>query len=134
MENTFYELVIIMSNILVVEDNPMNMELTVILLESWGYKVGQAEDGSQALAEVRGRNYDLILLDMQLPHMDGLEVLEHLKNDPETTDIPVVALTAHSMTGDGRKFLDSGCTGYISKPINVPRFREQIDEYMNASI
>jgi two-component system cell cycle response regulator DivK len=64
-----------MRTILVVEDNPMNMELTVVLLESWGYKVGQAEDGAQALDEVRGGNYDLILLDMQLPRMDGLEVL-----------------------------------------------------------
>jgi two-component system cell cycle response regulator DivK len=123
-----------MRNILVVEDNPMNMELTVILLESWGYSVGQAEDGHQALKEVRGGNYDLILMDMQLPRMDGLEVLKHLKNDHVTKDIPVVALTAHSMTGDGRKFLDAGCMGYISKPINVPLFRDQIAEYMDASV
>ncbi|WP_445476384.1 response regulator [Methanococcoides methylutens] len=122
-----------MEQILVVEDNPMNMELTVVLLESWGYLVGQAEDGAQALMEVRNGNYDLILLDMQLPRMDGLEVLENLKNDPETADIPVVALTAHSMTGDGVKFLDAGCTGYISKPINVPEFRDQISDYLKGS-
>ena len=122
-----------MEQILVVEDNPMNMELTVVLLESWGYKVGQAVDGAQALNEVKMGNYDLILLDMQLPRMDGLEVLEHLKNDPETADIPVVALTAHSMTGDGCKFLSAGCTGYISKPINVPEFRDQIADYLKGS-
>lgn len=122
-----------MEQILVVEDNPMNMELTVVLLESWGYKVGQAEDGAQALKEVKGGNYDLILLDMQLPRMDGLEVLEYLKNDLETADIPVVALTAHSMTGDGSKFLEAGCTGYISKPINVPEFRDQIADYLKGS-
>lgn len=122
-----------MEQILVVEDNPMNMELTVVLLESWGYKVGQAEDGLQALKEVKEGNYGLILLDMQLPGMDGLEVLAHLKKDSETADIPVVALTAHSMTGDGRKFLDAGCTGYISKPINVPEFRDQIAYYLKRS-
>ncbi|NYT19175.1 MAG: response regulator [Methanosarcinales archaeon] len=122
-----------MEQILVVEDNPMNMELTVVLLESWGYLVGQAEDGAQALLEVRKGNYDLILLDMQLPRMDGLEVLGHLKTDPDTADIPVIALTAHSMTGDGVKFLDAGCTGYISKPINVPEFRDQISDYIKGS-
>ncbi|ABE52981.1 response regulator [Methanococcoides burtonii] len=119
-----------MAQILVVEDNPMNMELTVNLLESWGYEVGQAEDGPIALDKVKEAKYDLILLDMQLPRMDGLEVLSHLKEDSETAGIPVVALTAHSMAGDQDKFLDAGCTGYISKPIDIHEFKKRIVEFL----
>ncbi|MCM1985429.1 response regulator [Methanococcoides seepicolus] len=122
-----------MAQILVVEDNPMNMELTVDLLESWGYEVGQAEDGPEALDKVKEAKYDLILLDMQLPRMDGLEVLSHLKEDPDTADISVVALTAHSMAGDEAKFLDAGCTGYISKPIDIHEFKKQIPEYLGKT-
>lgn len=122
-----------MAQILVVEDNPMNMELTVDLLESWGYEVGQAEDGPIALDKVKEAKYDLILLDMQLPRMDGLEVLSHLKEDSETDSIPVIALTAHSMAGDEDKFLDAGCTGYISKPIDIHEFKKRIPEFLGES-
>jgi two-component system cell cycle response regulator DivK len=120
-----------MATILVVEDNPMNMELTVDLLESYGFEVMQAEDGSQALDVVSKNTFDLILLDMQLPKMDGLEVLEKIKENENTKDIPVVALTAHAMRGDDKKFIDAGCAGYISKPIDIHDFKETITNYVN---
>ncbi len=119
-----------MARILVVEDNPMNMELTVDLLESWEYEVIQAEDGPEALEKIKENSIDLVLLDMQLPKMDGLEVLQKLKDDPGTVNIPVVALTAHSMAGDEDKFLDAGCTGYISKPIDIHEFKELIPGFL----
>jgi len=85
-----------MTQILMVEDNPMNMELAVDLLETYGYDVTPAEDGFEALERVKDLKFDLILLDMQLPGMDGIEVLEKLKADPKTAAMPVVALTAHA--------------------------------------
>ncbi len=108
-----------MKKILVVEDNPVNMELTVDLLESFGYYVIQAIDGFEALEKVTEKKVDLILLDIQLPKMDGMEVLSRLKSDLQTKDVPVVALTAHSMRGDEERFIKAGCSGYISKPIDI---------------
>ena len=122
-----------MAKILVVEDNPMNMELTVDLLESYGYEVEQAEDGSEALDLVNeNNNFDLILLDMQLPKMDGLEVLNHLKKSDNSKNIPVVALTAHAMRGDEDKFINAGCKGYISKPIDIHKFKETVSGYVDS--
>lgn len=115
-----------MSHILVIEDNPVNMELTVDLLESCEYQVTPAEDGFIALEKVKENNFDLILLDIQLPKMDGLEVLSRLKDNENTKDIPVVALTAHSMRGDGERFIAAGCIDYISKPIDIHAFKEKI--------
>ncbi|MBP2030168.1 two-component system cell cycle response regulator DivK [Methanohalophilus levihalophilus] len=120
-----------MVTILVVEDNPMNMELTVDLLEADGYDVEQAEDGPMALSLIKDKKVDLILLDMQLPKMDGLEVLSRLKNSEETKDVPVVALTAHSMRGDEGKFINAGCNGYISKPIDIHEFRKTVAGYVS---
>ncbi len=122
-----------MRHILVIEDNPVNMELTVDLLESYGYKVTPAEDGFVALDKVRDNHFDLILLDIQLPKMDGLEVLSHLKDSETTKDIPVIALTAHSMRGDDDRFIAAGCIDYISKPIDIHDFREKIKYYLGAS-
>ncbi|ODV50404.1 two-component system cell cycle response regulator DivK [Methanohalophilus euhalobius] len=119
-----------MATILVVEDNPMNMELTVDLLESYGYEVMQAEDGSQALEVAEKNTFDLILLDMQLPKMDGLEVLEKFKEIENAKDTPVVALTAHAMRGDDKKFIDAGCAGYISKPIDIHDFQQTVSSYV----
>ena len=119
-----------MTYILVVEDNPMNMELAVDLLESYGYKVTGAEDGFKALELVNETGFNLILLDMQLPKMDGLEVLTKLKSEPKTADIPVVALTAHAMMGDEERFRDAGCIGYISKPIDVHQFKAIVADYL----
>lgn len=118
-------------NILVVEDNVFNMELTVDLLKSYGYNATKAEDGYVALEKVKDTNINLILLDMQLPKMDGLELLSKLKNNPETSDIPVIALTAHAMLGDKKRFIDAGCDGYISKPLDIHKFKNQIDQHLN---
>jgi len=119
-----------MTQILVVEDNPMNMELAVDLLETYGYEITPAEDGFKALERVKEKKFDLILLDMQLPGMDGPEVLERLKADPATAAVPVVALTAHAMSGDEARFMEAGCAGYISKPIDVHQFKTDVAQYL----
>jgi len=119
-----------MAQILVVEDNPMNMELAVDLLETYGYEITPAEDGFKALERVKETNFDLILLDMQLPGIDGPEVLEKLKADPATRAVPVVALTAHAMSGDAKRFMEAGCAGYISKPIDVHQFKSTVAQYI----
>ncbi|WP_406656991.1 response regulator [Methanolobus sp. ZRKC2] len=119
-----------MVQILVVEDNPVNMELTVDLLESYGYAVVQAEDGFVALEKLKDEDVDLILLDIQLPKIDGLELLSRIKSDDSTKDIPVIALTAHSMRGDDERFIAAGCIDYISKPIDIKGFKEKLQFYL----
>jgi two-component system cell cycle response regulator DivK len=119
-----------MAHILVVEDNPMNMELAVDLLETYGYEVTPAEDGFEAIERVKETQFDLILLDIQLPGMDGPEVLEKLKADPATRAVSVVALTAHAMSGDEARFMEAGCVGYISKPIDVHQFKSEVAQYI----
>jgi len=119
-----------MTCILVVEDNEMNMELAVDLLESYGYEVTGAEDGFKALDYAKETKFDLILLDMQLPGMDGLTVLSKLKANPNTAHIPVVALTAHAMQGDEDKFIEAGCKGYIAKPIDVHTFKTTVAQFI----
>ncbi|MBC7086598.1 MAG: response regulator [Methanomethylovorans sp.] len=120
-----------MASILVVEDNPLNMELVVYLLETNGMVVTQAFDGPQALLLLTNNSFDLILLDIQLPGMDGMEVLEKIKENPALKSIPVIALTAHAMQGDEQKFIEAGCIGYISKPIDVLRFPELIKSFIS---
>jgi CheY-like chemotaxis protein len=119
-----------MAQILVVEDNPVNMELTVDLLESYGYGVVQAEDGFVALQKLQEEKIDLILLDIQLPRIGGLELLSRIKNEDSTKDIPVIALTAHSMRGDDERFISAGCIDYISKPIDIKGFKKKLQLYL----
>jgi len=119
-----------MKKILIVEDNPMNMELILDLLEFYGYGVTKAEDGIKATESLTEDKFDLILLDMQLPKMDGLEVLERIKKNPATADIPVIAVTAHAMKGSEEHFIEMGCVDYISKPIDIHKFRALIDMYL----
>lgn len=120
-----------MTCILVVEDNELNMELATDLLESYGYEVTGAIDGFKALDCVNEVEFDLILLDMQLPMMDGLEVISKLKANPDTAHIPVVALTAHAMHGDEERFIEAGCKGYIAKPIDVHQFKSMVAQFIN---
>ena len=124
-----------MKKILIVEDNPMNMELIMDLLELYGYDVTKAEDGMKALEHLAVKKFDIILLDMQLPKMDGLEVLDRIKKNPATADIPVIAVTAHAMKGSEEHFMEMGCVDYVSKPIDIHKFRSLIDKYLgeNAS-
>jgi two-component system cell cycle response regulator DivK len=110
-----------MSTVLVVEDNPANMTLAVFLLESAGYTVLTASDAEAGLALARESQPDLILMDIQLPGIDGLEATALLKGEPATRAIPVVALTALAMKGDEERIRAAGCDGYIAKPI---RYRE----------
>ena|SRR5690349_4492672 len=121
-----------MRNILVVEDNDMNMQLVEFLLEEGGYHIVKATSGEEALAITRdgaGRP-DLILMDIHLPGMDGLSVVRAIKSDDRTARIPILALTAHAMRGDKDRFLEAGCDGYISKPIDVKTFIASIERYL----
>jgi two-component system cell cycle response regulator DivK len=106
-----------MAVVLVVEDNAANMTLAVFLLQSVGYRVLTATDAEAGLTQAREGRPDLILMDIQLPGMDGLEATQLLKSDPATRAIPVIALTALAMKGDEERIRVAGCDGYIAKPL-----------------
>ena len=118
--------------ILVVEDNDMNMQLVEFLLEEGGYDIVKAASGEEALELTRNAvgTPDLILMDIHLPGMDGLSVVRAMKTDDRTRRIPILALTAHAMRGDKDRFLEAGCDGYISKPIDVKTFISSIEQYL----
>ncbi|NNM82111.1 MAG: response regulator [Burkholderiales bacterium] len=118
-----------MASILIVEDNPQNMKLETFLLESDGHTVFQANDAVSGLQLAASRRPDLVLMDIQLPGMDGLEAARRLKADPLTAGIVIYALTAFAMKGDEERIREAGCDGYISKPI---RHREFLDTVKHA--
>jgi CheY-like chemotaxis protein len=118
--------------ILVVDDNALNLKLARLLLASKGYKIQTAETGLEALKLAEEIHPDLILLDIQLPGIDGLEVARRLKRNPATLDIPVVALTAYAMQGDEEKARAAGCDGYITKPIDTTKLPIQVRSYLDA--
>jgi two-component system cell cycle response regulator DivK len=111
-----------MATVLVVEDNPANMTLATFLLKSAGYAVLSATDAEAGLALARREQPDLVLMDIQLPGMDGLEACAILKKDLATRDIPVIALTALAMKGDEERIRAAGCDGYIAKPLAYREF------------
>lgn len=115
--------------ILIVEDNELNMKLFNDLLEAHGYAVLQTRDGLAALDIARRNKPDLILMDIQLPEVSGIEVTKWLKEDDELRHIPVIAVTAFAMKGDEEKIREGGCEAYISKPISVMSFLETIDKF-----
>lgn len=117
--------------ILVVEDNFMNMELVTDILEANGYRVIQAITGNEALNKVNETSPDLVLMDIQLPGLDGLTATGIIKDNPETRDIPIIALTAHAMRGDEEKALMAGCDGYISKPIDTRALPITVREHLD---
>ncbi|MBI3563530.1 MAG: response regulator [Gammaproteobacteria bacterium] len=119
--------------VLIVDDNLTNLKLAKVLLTSEGYRVRTAIDAEQALEILTEFQPRLILMDIQLPGMDGLELTRLLKADPKTRDITVVALTAYAMKGDDEKALASGCSGYISKPIDTRRFGAEVARYLQGS-
>jgi two-component system, cell cycle response regulator DivK len=108
-------------HVLVVEDHPLNRELAEAILERAGYDVLVAEDGETALDRVAARHPDVILLDVELPGISGLEVARRLKDDPATRAIPVVALTAYAMVGGEARARAAGCDDYVTKPIERPK-------------
>ena len=115
-------------DILLVEDNEMNRDMLSRRLARRGYRVRLAADGREGwLAALSGAPLDLILLDMSLPEMDGWEVARRLKADPATSAIPVIALTAHAMTGDREKALAAGCDDYDTKPVDLARLLAKIE-------
>ena len=118
------------ARILVVEDNLMNMELAVDLLSLQGYEVLQAHTGQEALDITNSQRLDLILMDVQLPGMDGLAVTKKIRENPKTRDIPIVALTAHAMKGFEQRIIQQGCTGYISKPIDTREFPKAVERFI----
>jgi two-component system cell cycle response regulator DivK len=110
-----------MAKILIIEDNPANMELAVFILKSAGHTVLSASDAEAGLSLARGERPSLILMDIQLPGIDGLEAIALLKRDDATRAIPVIALTALAMKGDEERIRAAGCDGYIAKPM---RYKE----------
>ena len=117
--------------ILIVEDNDLNMKLFNDLLQANGYNTMQTKSGKEALRLTRDHRPDLILMDIQLPEISGLEVTKRLKADDELKDIPIVAVTAFAMKGDEEKIRNGGCEGYIAKPISVSNFLETIAKFLN---
>ena len=117
-------------SILVVDDNPDNLKLTEILLQAEGYEVLVAEDAASTLNQLATHHPNLILMDVQLPGIDGLELTRQLRTDIGLRDIPIVALTAYAMRGDEERARAAGCDGYISKPIDTRAFPGQVREYL----
>ena len=116
--------------ILIVDDNPMNMKLVRILLTTEGYEVRTAVDADEALNVLKEFHPRVILMDVQLPGIDGLELTRRLKSDPSTQDITILALTAYVMKGDKEKILAAGCDGYISKPIDTRTLAQLVAEHL----
>lgn len=119
-----------MARILVVEDNPANMKLTVLVLEKAGHQTIQAVDAEAGLVAAREQQPDLILMDVQLPGMDGLQATILLKADPGTARIPVMALTAMAMQNDEQRIRDAGCDGYVAKPIDYKSFLAEVERML----
>ena len=122
--------VMMSKTVLIVEDNELNMKLFHDLLESQGYHTLQTREGLQALALARQHRPDLILMDIQLPEISGLEVTKWLKDDEELHHIPVVAVTAFAMKGDEERIREGGCEAYISKPISVKHFLDVVRKHL----
>lgn len=117
--------------VMIVEDNELNMKLFRDLIEAHGYATIQTRNGLTAVELAREHRPDLILMDIQLPEISGLDVTRSLKADPELHRIPVIAVTAFAMKGDEERIRQGGCQAYISKPISVTKFIETIKSFLN---
>ncbi|MEE9347069.1 MAG: response regulator [Robiginitomaculum sp.] len=115
--------------ILIVEDNELNMKLFNDLLQAHGYETRQTREGLKAIGIAKSYKPDLILMDIQLPKVSGLEVTKWIKDDKATKDIPVVAVTAFAMRGDEKRIREGGCEAYISKPISINSFLSTIRKF-----
>lgn len=120
------------ATILIIEDNEKNRYLATFILEKSGYRVFQAEDGQAGIALARQIKPDLILLDIQLPVMDGYAVARELLQNRELQNVPIVAVTSYAMVGDRERVLAVGCVGYIEKPINPATFVTEIEHFLPA--
>jgi two-component system cell cycle response regulator DivK len=115
--------------VLIVEDNELNLKLFQDLLEAHGFETLQTKDGKEALAMTREHHPDLIIMDIQLPEVSGLEVTSWIKNDDTIKHIPIIAVTAFAMKGDEEKMREGGCEAYIAKPISVTQFIDTVKTY-----
>ncbi len=115
--------------VLIVEDNELNMKLFKDLLEAHGFETLQTKDGIQALQMAREHRPDLIIMDIQLPEVSGLEVTSWIKNDEDIKHIPIIAVTAFAMKGDEEKMREGGCEAYIAKPISVTQFIDTVKNF-----
>jgi CheY-like chemotaxis protein len=114
-------------NILVIEDNEQNLYLTRYLLEASGHRISEARDGPEGIAAALAAVPDLVLLDIQLPQMDGYAVARSLRTNPAMNAVPIVAVTSYAMDGDRVRALEAGCDAYIEKPINPETFAAQVE-------
>ena len=122
-----------MSKILLVEDNEMNRDMLSRRLERKGFEVVIAVDGQAGVDMASSTSPDIILMDLSLPVMDGWEATRHIKADPATQGIPVIALTAHAMAGDEEKAREAGCNDYDTKPINLNRLLDKIGNLLGSA-
>ncbi len=118
--------------ILIVEDEPKNLTLLRDLLQVSGYSTIEATDGKQGVELAKAKKPDLILMDVQMPVMDGLEATRILKADAVTRNIPVLALTSYAMSGDKERILKAGCNGYIAKPLDIKELLKTVAEYLSG--
>jgi CheY-like chemotaxis protein len=120
------------AHVLVVDDNAINCKLVTFLLSAHGYDVRSAPDAHSALDAIREQKPSLILMDLQLPDIDGLELTRRLKADPETHQISILAVTAFAMKGDHERALEAGCDGYIAKPIDTQVLPDMVKDYLEG--
>jgi two-component system cell cycle response regulator DivK len=119
--------------ILIIDDNEKNRKLARVLLLHNGYETIEAEDGKQGIEQAKKHLPDLILMDIQMPVMDGLEATKKLRADEQTKNIPIIAITSYAMKGDREKIVEKGFDAYIPKPIDIDGFIEQIKEFSQAN-
>lgn len=119
-----------MKRVLVVEDNKVNLYMITFLLKKSGYTVIEARDGETGVNLAIKEKPDLIIMDIQLPDINGLEATKRIRASEADGDIPIIALTSYAMAGDKKKALEAGCTGYIEKPITPETFMKQIEKYL----
>ena len=120
--------------ILIVEDNDLNLKLFRDLLSANGYETMETKDGNEAVSLTKNMRPDLILMDIQLPDVSGLDITQRIKADDEVKDIPVVAVTAFAMKDDEEKILAAGCQAYISKPISIDHFMATVKKFLNEPV
>ena len=119
-------------SVLVVEDNELNMRLFCDLLDAFGYEANKCRDGVKAIEIARAEKPDLIIMDIQLPEVSGLDITRWLKDDPELAHIPVLAVTAFAMRADEQRVREAGCEGYLSKPIQMTSFLRAVEELVGG--
>ncbi|MDX1624704.1 MAG: response regulator [Gemmatimonadota bacterium] len=122
-----------MDKILLVEDNEMNRDMLSRRLQRKGYDVELAMDGLEGVEKASTGAYDLVLMDMSLPELDGWEATRRLREDPAGRDLPIIALTAHAMAGDREKALEAGCNDYDTKPIELDRLLSKMEDLLRPS-